>query len=120
MQLALEMAFVIALGIGAFAATRISKSRHIAKFGAPPPGSHMRTIAWFALSSLILAVVAWWSFVAFASLLASAVLISQVVGFRSRPWGTWQQLRDGAMFACLFTAPIIVGTLWLTSGSSLQ
>jgi len=112
----LELIAVVLLGVGAFVAARVSRSRHVAKFGPPPAGSSVRTLAWFVLCSAVLASLAWWSVFAFGAVFVALILFSQLVGFRARSWGPWQQFRDGAIVSALFAAPLIVVALWFING----
>jgi hypothetical protein len=113
---ALELVAVVLLGIGAFAAGRVSRLRHISKFGPLPEGSGQRTFAWFVACSVLLAILAWWSVLAFGAVLVGLIVLSQLVGFRARSWGAWQQFRDGAVFSGLFAAPLIILAFWLIDG----
>lgn len=113
MNAAVELIAILLLGIGAFAATRISRARHVAKFGPAPEGFRGWTITWFLGCSVVMAILAWWSAIAFGVLLVSIVFLSYIVGFRARAWGPWQQFRDGAVFSVLFSAPLILIGLWV-------
>lgn len=116
MSAAVELLAVVLRGIGAFAATRISRTRHAAKFGPAPAGSPGRTVAWFLGCSVVLALLAWWSTIAFGVVLVAVVALSQILGFRARAWGPWQQFRDGAVLSVLFAAPLILIGLWVVNG----
>jgi hypothetical protein len=113
MNLAAEIAVVIFVGLGAFALARASRLRHVAKFGAPPPGTKIRTFGFFALLSVVYLAVGWWSPLALVGVLVGAVVLSQLVGFQNQPWSWWQQCRDGAVFANILTAPLILVIYWV-------
>ena len=112
MNLLAEIGIVILVGLGAFVMARASRLNYVAKFGPPPPGTKVRTFAFFALWSLVYLALGWWSPLTLAGGLAGAFLLSQFVGYQSRPWSWWQQFRDGVVFASIFVAPLVLVTFW--------
>jgi hypothetical protein len=114
---ALQIAAVVLLGVAVFAIAHLSRRRHYAKFGPPPPGSNSRTLLWFFGCSVGLGLLAWLSTPAFWVLLVAMFVASQTVGgFRARPWGPWQQFRDGALGAAVITAPLLAIAVVITRG----
>jgi hypothetical protein len=109
------LTFVILLGVAALVATRIARRRHIDKFGLAPSHNRACVGLWFGGLSAILALIAFLSVKLFISVVAGILLISQLVGWRSRPWGKPQQVRDGAALACVVSAPLILLALWFSS-----
>jgi hypothetical protein len=111
-----EITIVLAVGLSAYVVARISRARHIARFGAPPPGSRVRTFAFFLAWSIAFIVLGLWSVSVLVATLVVLVVLSQLVGFSSRPWSWWQQFRDGGIFASLIVAPLTLLVLWYARG----
>ena len=102
----LQLLIAAAIGAAVLAAARASHARHLAKFGVAPHGSYVRTSLWFLATSIVLAALAWWSWVFLAVGMAVLAVVGTVFGFRTRAWGGWQAFRDGALFACFVVVPV--------------
>jgi len=108
MHSALEALVVVLIGLGAYAASRYSRPRHIAKFGEPPPRSILKTLGWFFLCWFVLGCLIWVSALWFGIALVTLAALSHMVGVFARTWGGWRHFRDGAILSILIAAPLII------------
>ena len=107
-NLIFEIALILAIGLTAITLVRLSRTRHIAKFGSPPPGSNTKTLIFFGIWSTFYAIAGWWSLSALILVLVALLVLSQIFGFRALPWSRWQQVRDGGIIASLIVVPILL------------
>jgi|SRR5688572_19190937 hypothetical protein len=86
--------------------SRWSYRRHVARFGSPPPGSAMKTLAWFVGWCAALAFLISVSPEGALVVMAGAYLAPYLLGFDSRAWGPWQRFRDAGIYATVLFVPI--------------
>ncbi len=97
--------------------------RHLAKFGAPPPGHHMGTLLSFVLCSLAYIALSWlhtglatllaagFFFMVFLGYMTAGLLdfgLTNLVNFKGMAWSRKQQARDGFALASWLVLPIVM------------